>query len=262
VRGAERPLEHGERRPSLRRRRAPRPRPVRPACRLPFRLPFRLPRGRAAGHAAAEPSRLEPLEDAAAVVVDHDHAQVGPRLPGPDREPGRVVEQGQVPDEREGDRAGMVRRVGERRAGGGGEGPVDPARAPAGHHPRVRLRRQRQIDIPHRQRVTAPQQRFPGQRGDNFAGNFRLREVTAAPGVKHGRRRRGRGRVGAAPLRQPRAGRRLAVRRSVRCPGQPYRRRHVGRRSLRVGPQPGALRDHDMPDRRCRAGVAGPPRAR
>ena len=59
--------------------------------------------------------------------------------------------------------------------GGGGEGPVDPARAPAGHHPRVRLRRQGQIDIPHRQRVTAPQQRFPGQRGDKFAGNFRLR---------------------------------------------------------------------------------------
>jgi hypothetical protein len=125
VRGAERPLEHRERRS--------------------------LPRSRVAGHAAAEPSRLEPLEDAAAVVVDHDHAQVGPRLPGPDRQPGGVVQQGQVPDQRERDRPGMVGRMRERRPGRGGEGPVDPARAPAGHHPQVRPRRQREIDIPHRQ---------------------------------------------------------------------------------------------------------------
>ena len=36
---------------------------------------------------------LESLEDPAAVVVDHDHAQVGPRLPRADRQPGRVVQQ-------------------------------------------------------------------------------------------------------------------------------------------------------------------------
>ena len=98
----------------------------------------------------------------------------------------------------------------ERRPGGGREGPVDPARTPAGQHPRVRPRRQRQVDVPHRQRVTAPQQRALRQRGDKFAGEQRLGAAArvkvrspgyAAPDQGRARRRRPRGRrVGGAPF--------------------------------------------------------------
>ena len=61
------------------------------------------------------------------------------------------MQQGQVPDERERDRAGMVRRVGERRAGGGEKVPSIPLAPRLAITRGVRLRRQGQIDIPHRQ---------------------------------------------------------------------------------------------------------------
>ena len=113
VRSAERPLEHRERPPGWPGASAGPP--GRPTAR---------PTGGRDGYgdACGRPDTPPPyrassaFEDAAAVVVDHDHAQVGPGLAGPDREPGRVVQQGQVPDQRERHRAGMVGRMRERRA--------------------------------------------------------------------------------------------------------------------------------------------------
>ena len=80
---------------------------------------------------------LEFREDAAAVVVDHHHAQVRPRLGGTEHQSGRVVQEGQVTEESAGrsPAAGLMR---ERRADRRGHQPVDAARAAAGQHPQAR----------------------------------------------------------------------------------------------------------------------------
>ena len=74
---------------------------------------------------------LQHREYAAAVVIDHDDREVGARLVGPDHESGRVVQEGQVPDERV-RRPGMRAVVLEGGADRGRHGAVDARQASVG----------------------------------------------------------------------------------------------------------------------------------
>jgi len=92
---------------------------------------------------ARERGLLQGGEDAAAVVVDHDQAQVGTRLVRAEGQARRVVQERQVPDQREG-RAAVGQRGTDRRRGGA----VDPAGTAAGQHAEVRSGRKGTINIP------------------------------------------------------------------------------------------------------------------
>ncbi len=86
---------------------------------------------------------LQGGEDAAAVVIDHDQAQVGPRLARAEGQAGRVVQERQVADQRE-RRAAVGQRGADRRGGGA----VDAAGAAAGQHAQVGTGEKSQVNIP------------------------------------------------------------------------------------------------------------------
>ena len=79
----------------------------------------------------AERRLLQQGEDAAPVVVDHDQAQIGDRLARTDDQPGRIMQERQVADERK-RRPAAGRLVRERRTDRRRGGAVDPASSPAG----------------------------------------------------------------------------------------------------------------------------------
>jgi hypothetical protein len=129
-----------------------------------------VPRAEEALEGVTEGSLLQGGEDATAVIVHHDQAQVGSRLAGADRQAGRVVHEGKVAQQAVGRPA--VRQC---RADGGRRGAVDAARAPAGQHPHVRaIARLAVIDVTYRHAGAHPQQRAFRERSQQVTGEPRL----------------------------------------------------------------------------------------
>ena len=199
--------------------------------------------------AGSSPSKIPPPS----LLTTTTHRS-GRGSPGPIARPGRVVQQRQVPDQRERDRPGDGR---------------PHARAP--RPPRWRTsRRSRSRPCwrsPGRPPAAAAAGRRPARTvsyrttaarppGARRPVRWRPPAPTSSPprpGVEHGRRR-----APGAPPPSAAAPRRAASSRPSRrrprpprsgCPGQPDRGGDVGRGPLRVGPHPRPGRDHDVPDR-------------
>ena len=95
-------------------------------------MPCGVPNTRSKTPAYCGSALFEELEDTAAVVVGHDDGEIArPRLTGPDQQPGRVVQEGQVAHERDGP-AALVRQRGAHRRR---DGAVDTCDAAIRQHP-------------------------------------------------------------------------------------------------------------------------------
>ncbi len=176
---------------------------------------------------------LQGGEDPAAVVVDHDQAQVGPRLTRPEGQAGRVVQEGQVPDQGE-RRAAVSQRGSDRRR----HRTVDPAGPPAGHDADVSAGYGMKINIPNGHTARGPQKCVFRQPEDQVPGQARFGQPVLP--VEDGVHRVAGRAVGPEPRVQP--GLRPGWRAS-----EPESRGDVGGGPLRVRPVSRPLPDDDMP---------------
>ena len=211
---------------------------ARPASRARCGVPKT--RSNGAGHGGL----LQGGEDAAAVVVGDHQDEVRAGFLRAREQPGRVVQERQVTQER-GGRAAAGRLMRERRPGRRRDQPVDAARSPAGQHPQAVPDGQVPVQVADGQAGRGPQQRPVRQGRAEVAGQPGLGQLTACVQDRVGGAAGGRIRLlpSAQPPGRPAPGRRGPA----RGPGQPHRRGHVGGGAGRVGPAARSLGQDDLP---------------
>ena len=208
---------------------------------------------------------LQQGENPAAVVVDHDQAQVGGGLTRAEDQPGRVVQERQVPQEGEG-RSAACGLVGQGRADRRRGGAVDAAGAAAGQDTDPGAGRHVVVQVADGQAGRRPQQGAVRERGPEVPGQPRFAQgvggVQDLVGGAAGRRIRPQPRFQPAGARPAPS----AVPVGFRAVGQADSRGHVGGGARRIVPPAGLPGDDDVARRRefeqagLLAGQAGAPR--